>query len=273
MTLKEIEKMFNRSLVHALDLRKCLCLFLVLLVSGFVVLFFQGLALYSKLWLKLPLQFIPLFLAVGLVMGGGIFLIRLYDQELSGEHPAVFTIAMHSWDVLLKSFYLTLPLVMVFMVFWVLIGVLMLLKSIPYLGPLLGVILAFAPFILNLGILMLFLTAFLAFFFQAPFLAKTESEQKRGVLQRIREDFFLNLLLFAIAYLPVWVVWEFVKYAVLMTRQFYSYGDSQIAMIFQNVLILLPFAAILTPAVIFFFNFAYESHLALLRLAKEQQQS
>jgi hypothetical protein len=262
MTLREIANMFNRSVAYAFGFRKLICIFAILFLSGLVILFFQGLALYSALWLKLPLRFIPIFIAIGFVMAGGIFLIRLYEKELEGEHPYVLKVARHSWDLLIKATYLVLPLIVAFLIFWVLIGIFMLLKSIPYIGHLFGIFLAFAPFLLNFGILLLFLAALGAFFFFAPPLAKTEKLDQSGLSLRLRADFFLNILLLGIAYLPVWIVWLFVKNAALMTIGFYSYEDSQLEILLQGIFILLPLAAILSPAVTFFFNFAYESYLA-----------
>lgn len=255
--------MFNRALAHAFGLKKFFCLFIVLYFSGLVFLFFQGLALYSALWLKLPLQFLPLFVAIGLVMAGGIFLVRVYHEELDGGQPCISEIGRRSWDLLIKASFLAFPLIAAFLIFWLLIGIFLLLKSIPYIGHLLGVILAFAPFLLNFAILLLFLTALAAFFFLAPPLAKAEKFDRSGFAKRLRNDFFLNIVLLVVAFLPVWFIWILVKSAVLMTIHLYSFSDSQLERLLQGIFILLPLTAILTPAVTFFFNFAYESFLAL----------
>ncbi len=270
MTLKDIAAMFNRSLLHAFSMKKFFCLFATLVVSGVFILFFGGLSSYSVSWMKLPLQFIPLFLIIGLVMAAGIFLIRLYEKELVGEKSAVWQTIGQSWDVLLKAAYLALPLLFAFFICWVLIGILMLLKSIPFLGHILGILLAFVPFVLNFAIILLFLIALLAFFFLAPSLAGTNRFEPKAIYHRLRADLFSNLLLLGIAYLPVWIVWKFVKYALLMTLQLYSSGDSQVEMLLQGFFILFPLVAILTPAVTFFFNFSYEAYLSLAKDQKER---
>ncbi|MCC5832147.1 MAG: hypothetical protein JJU12_03795 [Chlamydiales bacterium] len=263
MTLKEIAQMFNRSISHSFGLKKSICLFAILFFSGLIILFFQGVAVYASPWLKLPFRFIPLFIAIGLIMAGGIFSIRLYEKELEGENPSLSKVARHSWDLLIKATYLALPLLAAFLIFWVLIGVFILLKAIPYIGPFFGVFLASAPFLLSFGILLLFLVALAAFFFITPSLAKREKLDRVGLLMRLRSDFFLNLLLLGVAYLPVWILWLFVKNAAQMTLHFYSYGDGRIEILLQGIFVLLPLAAIVTPGAAFFFNFAYESYLAL----------
>lgn len=259
MTLKDLAHMFNSSLAKAFSIKKFLCLFGTLILSGLVYLFFQGLAAYAPAWLAFPLKYVPLFLVIGILLAAGTILIRLYTAEKEGESLPLMQTILGSWEPLLKATYLAFPLLLAFIVFWVLIGLFLLLKSIPYLGPLLAVVLAFAPFLLNLGTLLLFFVALLGFFFVTPSLATSGRVNRKALLSRIKSDIFSNLLLLGVAYLPVYIVWRFVGNAASMTVQLFALEGGPLEMLLQSVFMMLPYVAVLTPAVTFFFNFASEA--------------
>ncbi len=261
MTLKDVAQMFNRAFAHAFGKGKFFVLFITLFLSGLVFLVFQGIASYAAPWFQLPLKVIPLFVIFGLVMAAGTLMILVYDQELNGKTPSVSKSAWHAWDTLFKASYLALPLLFAFLLFWVVVGIFLLLKAIPYLGTLFGVVLAFIPYLLNFATLLLFLLSLFALFFVAPHLARREKIELSSVSHRLRENLFINLLFLGIAYLPVWIVWKFVMKAATMTYQLFSVGEGAVETALQSIFVLLPIAAIMTPAALFFFNFAHEAAL------------
>ena len=268
MIFKDLSRIFNRSLHHSFGIKKNLYLFLTLVCSGLIYLFFQALASYAPFWLKFPLRSIPIFIIIGCVMAAGIFLIQLYIQERNGKSLDGLKIAWNHWDLILKAAYLALPLLLVFLIFWIVIGIFMLLKMIPYLGTLLGIILAFFTFLLNFGISLLFLAALFTFFFVVPSLVQIEHLDRKGMFQQMREDFFTHFLLLSVACFPVWIIWKLVEHAAEMTLQLYAFEGKPIAIILQSGFMMLPFIAILTPSVTFFFNFAYESYLIFCQKEK-----
>lgn len=263
MTLKDLAQMFNRSLAHSFGLKKFFCLFLTLILSGLIFLFFQAISTLVGSWFQLLLKYIPLFVIIGFIMAAGTVLIRFYAREREGEKLSFSEVAWQSWDLVFKASFLALPLLLAFLIFWILIGLFLLLKAIPYLGAFFGVFLAFAPFLLNLGTLILLFAALLAFFFVAPPLATTEKVNRIALFERIKKDLFTNLLLLGVAYLPVWIVWEFIGNAAGMTFQLYTQGTGPFQIVLRSLFMMLPFVAILSPAITFFFNFAYEAYLHL----------
>lgn len=261
MTLTTLKQMFNRACRYAFSMKKFFCLFLTLILSGLVFLFFQGIAIYAPLWLKWPLKCVPLFVIIGFLMAAGALLTQIYHKQINGEEESIKGTLFSSWELVFKASYLALPLLLAFLVFWILLGVFMLLKAIPYLGTFFGIILAFAPFLLNLGTLLLFLVALGMFFFLTPELALNKHIDRKQLVTRLTADLFSNLLLLVVAFVPVWVVWFFIGKAAWLTFEIYSTGDAPYEIVLQSFFMMLPFLAILTPVINFFFNFSLEAYL------------
>lgn len=263
MTLKDLATLFNRSVFHAFEIRRFLFVLITLIISGIIYLFFQGIAFYSAPWLQMPLKTIPLFIMIGFIMAAGTFVIHSYSQEVEGSKGSFLSLLKPSWELILKATYLALPLLILFLFFWILFGVFVLLKTIPYLGKVLGVILAFGPFLLSLGVLLLFLAALFAFFFAAPPLAVNGQVNRSHLMSRFKSDPFSHLILLGVASVPLLIAWKFLNTSANITFQLYSFNEEPIETVFQSVFILLPFAGIFTPFLIFFFLFAYDSYKEL----------
>ncbi len=263
MTLQDIAQMFNRSLAHAFRWKKFVGFALLLILAGLLYLLFESVAGYAPYWLGLPLKFVPLFVGVGLIMAAGTLLVRLYIKEQEKETSTFMQVVWDSLSLLVKAACLSFPLLFAFGAFWVVLAVLLLLRAIPYFGNALGVVLAFLAFALNFGTVLLFIAALLAFFFLVPSLAVTEKLECKSVLKPLKENLFSALLLLAVACIPFWIVWKIVGLAAVLTLQAFAFGDSVIEVLLQSFFMLLPIAALLTPALTFFFNFAYESYKAL----------
>ncbi len=236
---------------------------LLLIVAGLLYLLFESVAGFAPYWLGLPLKFVPLFVGIGFILAAGTLLVRLYIKELEDEAFTFMHVVWESLSLVVKAACLSFPLLLAFGLFWVVLAVLMLLRAIPYFGNALGVVLAFLAFALNFGTVLLFIAAFLAFFFVVPSLALTEKLEFPSILKPLKENLFLSLLLLAVACVPVWVVWKIVGLAAVLTLQVFAFGDSAIEVLLQSFFMLLPITALLTPAVTFFFNFAYESYRKL----------
>ncbi|MEZ5314836.1 MAG: hypothetical protein R3E91_01290 [Chlamydiales bacterium] len=264
MTLKEVVNIFNRSLAHIFVLKKILFFSIFLFISGSILLFSQNFITCSTAWFKLLIQYVPLYLAIGCTMIGGIFLIRIYDKELKEKDGQILKMVLKESDGVVQVLYLILNLLVIFLLFWLLIGIFLFLKAIPYLGPFFGIFLAFIPFLLNFGILLLFVVAFLSLFFLTPYLAKSEKFDRFSLQKRLKKNGFLNFLLLGIGSFPFWITWLFAKQALLMTFDLYVHGATHMTMMLQGFFILVPFTLILTPTLIFLFHFSYESYLIFI---------
>lgn len=264
MKLKDLAGMFNRSWEYAFSIRKFLFMFLTLVIVGLIFLFFQAIAPYSTPWLQFAFRFAPFFISAALLMVVGTLLIKTYIQEKE-EGPSLMTGAafkssfFSSSQPILMASYSALALLGAFLGFWILLGLFILLKSIPYLGVFFGVILAFVPFLLNLAILLLLVAVLGALFFFTPVLAIKTRIERNDLTGRLRSDLFTHIVTLATAFIPVWIFWLFVRKAAQMTFEVYSTGDNQVVMVLQAFFMLIPFAAAMAFPLIYFFNFALES--------------
>ncbi len=263
MTLKSLSEMFNRALLYAFEKKKFLFLFTVLAFAGVFVLFFRSLAFLTEGWWENSLLFFPLFVALGFLLAAEVVLVRLYARQIEGERPLLRQMLFSSWELMLRVSYFSLPLLLLYLLFWVLSGVFLLLRAIPYFGTFLSVILSFAPFLLNLGTVLLVLTALFLCFFVCPYLALESKFERKALFFRLKNDLFFNLLFFLIDLIPVWIVFKVLSFAASLTFGIESLEGGSLEKVLQSFFIMLPFLAILTPMIIFFFNFAVEVHRIL----------
>lgn len=150
------------------------------------------------------------------------------------------------------------------MILWVLLGVFVLLKQTPGLGSFLSVILAFAPFLIYLGILILYLISLFLLFYVAPAIAFKGLEKGavfQTVMKRLEVNPFFNILLLIMALLPFGFILILLFSALTLTGCVANQDQALLQTTLQRLFVMIPFVALLTPAVIFFFNFAAESYM------------
>ena len=153
MTWKEVEFIFNRALSFTFS-RKKLCFTAVVLVAcGMMIVLCRTIAAKTGDYLSLSLTFLPIFFSTAVLLALGILLIRIYHHEVKKLPVSYARTISSSKDLLIEVAYLSIPLVLVYLVLWTLLGIFYLLKGIPLLGNALGVIFSFGPFLLLLGFL------------------------------------------------------------------------------------------------------------------------
>jgi len=260
MKINDLAQIFNRSFQRVFDIQKFFPIFIALIFSGLFFLFFQGMAKDISNWLKLLVLCLPFFVMVALVMTAGAMTTKVYAQQREEKVISMKEILFSSRKQIQRASYCALILFSSFLASWILLGIFISIKSIPYLGPFLGVILAFIPFLLNLCILLLFFAALLVLFFCTPLITFEEKVNKETIKARLQTDLFTHLLFIIIASLPLWIVWMFVYKALLLTFSVYSFGDYDVEKVLQSLFILIPFSAVLTFPLIFFFNLAQEAY-------------
>jgi hypothetical protein len=151
-----------------------------------------------------------------------------------------------------------------YLLLWVLMGVFYLLKEIPTLGETLGVLLAFGPFLLVLGSLVLSLFNLFLLFFATPHIAlQTGMKLKLAeqVFRRFTENIFSNLALFLVGIIPLLVIVGVLCLAAFLTGVNFFMRTETLAIALQWFFIMIPFTALLSPGILFFFNFAVESYV------------
>lgn len=271
MTLSDIQFIFNRALAHTFIKKKLLSVFLVLLLCGVLVVFFRGLATNAGQWFILSLTFLPIFLCAGFLLSTGIILVRIYHDELKKKTISYRAIVGKSWDIVIGSTYLSIPIILSYLLLWMLLGIFFLLNDIPGLGMFFGVILAFAPFLINLVSLVLCVLSVSMLFFVTPIVALkglNGIQVSQTLAKRFQNDTFLNILLAMIAATPLLLILGLLIAAAILTGTVCYTCDHPLYITLQWFVMMIPFTAMLAPAVIFFFNFAAEAHVFLQKKSR-----
>lgn len=266
MDFQAFSFIFNRALSLSFSRKKLLFVFSILALSGLLVVFFRGLALNAGQWVKLSLTFLPIFICSGILLSTGILLIRIYHDEVKQKEVNYWQILSRSWEVTMGASYFALPIIFGYLLLWLLLGIFVLLSEIPAVGEFFSAILSFAPFLINLGTLVLCVFSLAMLFYVAPLIAFKGLEGRtifQLVMKRLEKDPFANLVLILVALLPLGIIIVLLLLAVLLTGTLCVDCHNSLQTILRWFFIMLPFTAFLTPAVIFFFNFSAEAHVLL----------
>lgn len=171
-----------------------------------------------------------------------------------------------SSGTLLGTSYLSLPFILSYLCLWMFLGLFFLLKEIPLLGEFFTVIFSFGPFLLLFGSLVLCTLNLLLLFFVTP-VAALHSVRNIPLAKKIiflLKDRILSAMgLFFLALIPLMVVGGLLMLAANLTNLGFSIAERSLSVAMESFFIMLPFTALLTPAIIFFFNFAAESYQLL----------
>lgn len=271
MDLDAVAFIFNRALSYTFSKKKILLVFCILALSGLLVVFFRGLAWHAGQWVQLSLTFLPIFLCGGILLSMGIFLIRLYHNEVK-QRPNKYTeVFSKAWELIIGASYFAIPVILAYLVLWILLGIFMLLRDIPLLGDFFGAMLSFAPFLINLSALLLCVVCLLMLFIAAPIIALKGIDRTlvfQTAAKRLEKDPFWNGVLIFIALLPLFVIVALLTMAAILTEAICIECQSLPQTVLKWFFIMIPYTAFLTPAVIFFFNFAAESHVLFLKQEK-----
>lgn len=265
MHLSDIQFIFNRALTLTFDKTKWLFTFAVLALCGLLVVFCRGLAENANSWVAMSLTFLPLFLCSGILLALGIVLIRGYHDEIKKKEVDYYKILGTSWQTMLGAVYFAVPVILLYLMLWMLLGVFLLLRTLPTIGDFFGVILVFAPFLINLATLLLCTFVLCTLFYVTPIVSLKGLNQSfvSHIGKRIQSDFFSNLLLFLIGTFPCLIYFGFLFLAAFMTGSICFICLNLLQTVLQWFFLMIPFAALLAPAIIFFFNFAAESYVLM----------
>jgi len=266
MSWSEIEHIFNRALKFSFSKRKLLFMFPVLLICGLMAVFCRAVAVQAGQWVSLSLTFLPVFLSSGLLLAAGVVLARIYHHEVKMIPISYKKVLSQSLELLVGVTYLTLPLLLSYLLLWMLMGVFYLLKEIPALGDTLGILLAFGPFLLVLGSLLLsFVNLFLLFFAMPHIALQTGMKLKiaEEVFKKFKDNLFSSMTLFLIGLVPLLLIVGILSFAAFLTGVNFFLRTETLAIALQWFFIMIPFTALLAPGILFFFNFAVESYVYL----------
>ncbi len=268
----ETEAIFNRALKYSYTRKKFFLLFPALVVCGILVVVCHTFWLGANPWVRASLAFVPAFLCAGILMTVGVPLIRLYHDEIKEKKLSVNNTLRQSWKLMGGIASLIVPILTAYLVLWFVLGLFYLLKHIPSVGETLGMVLSFGPFLLILGSFFLSLVNLLLLFFMPPVVALKSTvkwELAEEVLLKICHQPFIHLKLLVMGLLPLIIIVGILISAATMTGMALFVMERTWAISLQWFFIMIPFAALLTPALVFFFNFAAESFVLLQKRAKK----
>lgn len=273
MTWKEVETIFNRALSYTFSRKKLLFTAPILIFCGLVSVCFRLLGAQGHGWLAISMKFMPLFFCSSVLLAAGIVLIRVYHHEVKGLPLSYRKTFQDSKNLMTDIAYLALPVVLIYLALWTLLGVFYLFKEIPIVGDALSIVLSFGPFLLLLGsfLLSVFCVAFL--FFVTPSVSLKSSvhvDILKGAWQRLAFNPFTNVALLLLSLLPGALIATLMTMAARMTGKNFVAAGTPMAIGLQWFFIMIPFSALLAPAVVFFFNFAVESHVLMVKKMKDQ---
>lgn len=272
MNLSEVQFIFNRAASLTFSLKKLLLVFIVLALCGLLVVFFRGMAINAGQWIIMSLTFLPFFLCAGVLLSTGIVLTRIYHDEIKRKPVKYREILTNSWEIVIGASYFSIPIILSYLLLWTMLGIFVLLKQIPGIGEFFGVILVFGPFLLNLGTLILCVLNLAMLFFVTPVVALKGLNRIRVteiLVKRLKSDMFSNILLALVATFPLLVFIGLLTLAAFLTGTVCYGCENPLHNVLQWFFIMIPFTALLSPAVVFFFNFAAEAHVLTQKLTKK----
>ena len=265
MIWADVEKSFLRAVVHSFSKKKMMLAFPVLVLCGVLIVFCRAVAYDASPWISMSLAFLPILLSSGVLLALGVLLIRIHIHEVRGLHLDFRRLITGSIDLIMGTSYLSIPPILAYLLLWMALGLFFLLGEIPGIGQFFSVVFAFGPFLLIFSSLLLCLFNLGLLFFVAPAAAfqpfKRTSLAKR-VLFAFQGRLLSSIALFLLALVPIGFVAGLLTLSALLTNVHIDF-DKSLSVAFEWFFIMIPFCAILTPAVIFFFNFAAESYQLL----------
>ncbi len=266
LTWNDFEKAFSRAAVTSLTRRKLFLTFAALSLCGIFIVFCRALALETTPWISLSLLFLPILLSSALLLSLGVLLIRMYMHEMKGLTLSMGRLFTGSMDVMIGTSYLSMPPVLAYLVLWIVLGFFFLLREIPLIGPFMNVVLAFGPFLIIFCSILLCLLNLSLLFFIAP-AAAHQSVKRLDLAKRVGLTIGANPLsataLFLVALIPSIIIGGLLSVSAMLTNVSFSIQGPTLAIALEWFFVMLPFCALLAPAVVFFFHFAAESYQLL----------
>jgi uncharacterized membrane protein len=264
MEFYELQNMCRRAATHTCSKQKLVLSSLVLAISGLLVVLAMGLSLHAGSWVSLCLAFMPLFIISCVLTTLGCVLIQGYRDEIKNQSTGYTELITISWQHMVRASYFYLPLVLCYLCFWIVLGIFFLLREIPTIGEFFGVILAFGPFLLLFASLLLSVLAIFLAFVVSPVIALKKvqgTELLQYMQEKLQSNVFARVCLFCLSVVPLCATGILLFIAAHLTTLMYEVSQNHLQMILQWFFIMIPFASILAPAVVFFFNMAAETHI------------
>ena len=258
----DVEKAFGRALLLSVSKKKLALTIPTLILCGLLIVFCRAVAYESNDWIAMSFLFLPILLSSGVLFALGILLIRLHHHE--AKHLSLdFKELFHSSsDILIGTSYLALFPVLAYLLLWICLGIFFLLKEIPHFGDFFSTVFAFGPFLLIFGSFMLCALNLGLLFFLTPVVALQSFQKTASLAKKVLASLmqmFNSFVVFLIALFPIIFLGGLLCLSAFLTNISFPITERSLLVALKWFFIMLPFAVILSPAVVFFFNFSAES--------------
>ncbi len=269
MDFTEIQTMCQRALEHSYQKTKLAICSFVIILCGLLIVFAQSVGLFSGAWASFSLTFLPLFLSGGLLMGLGVVLIRSYHDEIKDAETSFGALVMRSWHAAISSAYVFMPLVLFFLSIWALLGLFYLVREIPSFGEFFASLLSTGPFLLHTAAILLVAFSIYILFVMTPNFALKSFHDAALMTEhssRYLSHLFIRLVLLFVGLLPLILSSLALSIAATMTTHSFFASSNHLQLVMQWLMIMLPYAMLLSPSIVFFFNMSAEMHVYLHKL-------
>jgi hypothetical protein len=175
-------------------------------------------------------------------------------------------LAIRSWTTIVGTLSLFIPVVLAYLALWMAQGVFLVCAAIPFIGQFFAIVFAFIPFVLHLATLILGLLSIYFLFCLTPTLSFGVSWQQANFVQAFKDSLhqgFTRFLLFVVAFLPLLLSFILLATSLKMTLLMFTQDMGPDELVMQRLFLMLPFAWLLAPSVIFFFNVATETNVLI----------
>jgi hypothetical protein len=269
MHWNDLEKAFNRAILLSVSQRKLALAFPVLVLCGILSVFCRAVSFGSGEWVSMSLAFLPILFSSGVLLALGVLLIRMHHHEVKQIALDFRKLIGGSIDLIIGISYLSIIPILAYLFLWTLLGIFFLLKEVPVLGDFFSVVFSFGPFLLIFGSLILCIFNLGLLFFVAPAAALQPLKNiplAKRVWNVLSRKLFTAVILLVVSLIPIALVGGLLCLAAFLTDVSFLVGERSLSVGLEWFFIMLPFCAILTPAVVFFFNFAAESYQLLQKV-------
>ncbi|NGX34919.1 MAG: hypothetical protein K1060chlam1_01281 [Candidatus Anoxychlamydiales bacterium] len=262
MILKDLDKFFTRAFLFSFNKKKLFFTYPFIFLIGIIHIFFRSLVAGPGTWTNLSFIFLPIFISFAILFVLGVFLARIYFHDVKNLKCSYMEILKKSVDKISYTFYISILSIVAFVILWIIFGFLAAIKDIPHIGSFIGVFISIVAYILILFFIVLVILNLLFLFFLTPSISLKPKLKIKGffeILKNLKKNIFVNFSLFLIAVITVFIPAFLLFISASLTKSYFAIRLDSIYLGLESFFIMLPVSILITPFVIFFFNFAIES--------------
>jgi hypothetical protein len=261
MDLKNLDICFNRAIKLSFLKKKLLLTFFSLIICLFLFIFcfyLSKVIFFSKFFFI----FLPYFLSFFILFILGIFLTEEYICDVKKIKKSFLKSLKEILNPINKSILISFSFVLVYLILFIIFSIFIFLNNIPHIGNIIGSFLTFIPFLIVMLVILLLLINVIVLFVVTPMItaANIKTFKIKDFFKSFQKNVFLNLLLFLIAITPFLFISFLLKISVNIINMSYLLNEGYISYFIKNFIFIILAAIFLTPAIIFFFNFAMEGY-------------